>query len=221
MCTVRGYRRLGAKAPSRPGERLVANVGKNRSDAAGFTLIELLVVIAVISLLMALLVPVLRSAREHAHRVVCLSNLRQLTLAWLAYADDNDGKIVYGDIRRESINDGRQWVRGWLGRSDLLGEDRDRGALWPYIQDKAVYRCPRGWRNAAITYQIVDAARGYRVEGTYFPVEKPVDFDWHMVEYRKFGKRVGSTVLRLTRLTDIISPSAAQRAVFIDTGQHV
>ena len=40
-----------------------------------------------------------------------------------------------------------------------------------------------------------------------------------MVEYRKFGKRVGSTVLRLTRLTDIVSPGAAQRAVFLDYGQ--
>jgi len=183
----------------------------------GFTLIELLVVIAVISLLMALLVPVLRSAREQAQRAVCLSNLRQLTLAWILYAEDNDGKIVYGDVGPDRMNDGRQVGRGWLG--NLLGEDRDRGALWPYIQDKAVYRCPRGWwRNAAVTYQIVDAARGYRVEGTYFPVEEPEDRRWYMVEYRKFGKRVGSTVLRLTRLTDIISPSAAQRAVFIDTG---
>jgi len=43
--------------------------------------------------------------------------------------------------------------------------------------------------------------------------------DWHKVEHRKFGKRVGRTVLRLTRLTDIISPGAAQRAVFLDKGQ--
>jgi len=69
---------------------------RNLSNRAGFTLIELLVVIAVIALLMALLVPVLRSARELGQRTVCLSNLRQLTLAWLAYADQNDGNIVSG-----------------------------------------------------------------------------------------------------------------------------
>jgi len=46
-----------------------------------FTLIELLVVIAVIALLMAILIPVLLSAKERTHRVVCLSNLKQLTLA--------------------------------------------------------------------------------------------------------------------------------------------
>lgn len=55
--------------------------------AKGFTLIELLVVIAIIALLIAVLLPVLRSAREQGHRVVCLSNLKQLTLAWLAYAN--------------------------------------------------------------------------------------------------------------------------------------
>jgi len=62
----------------------------------GFTLIELLVVIAVIALLIAILIPVLNLAREQAQRAVCLSNLRQLTLAWVLYADDHDGKLVLG-----------------------------------------------------------------------------------------------------------------------------
>ena len=59
------------------------------------------------------------------------------------------------------------------------------------------------------------------MEGTYFPVEKGDHPGWDRVEYRKLGKRVGSTVLRLTRLTDIISPGAAQRAVFFDKGLEV
>jgi prepilin-type N-terminal cleavage/methylation domain-containing protein len=66
----------------------------------GFTLIELLVVIAVISLLIALLIPALRAAREQGQKAVCLSNLRQLTLAWLLYADEHDGKFVYGNAFR-------------------------------------------------------------------------------------------------------------------------
>jgi len=65
-----------------------------RTDRRGFTLIELLMVIAVIALLLALLFPVLHSAREAGQRSVCLSNLRQLTFAWLAYADDCNGQIV-------------------------------------------------------------------------------------------------------------------------------
>ncbi len=122
----------------------------------GFTLIELLVVIAVIALLMALLIPVLRAAREQGQRAVCLSNLRQLTFAWLAYADEHDGVLVEG------------WVGGWAGaafllpkknRSDLLASPY-KGALWPWIKDIDVYRCPRGYYGHALTYAIVSSANG-------------------------------------------------------------
>ncbi len=180
----------------------------------GFTLIELLVVIAVIALLMALLVPVLRSAREQAQRAVCLSNLRQLTLAWVVYAEDHDGKIVRGSAfsRTQAF---RLDLRGWLGRAFLHPESRsaviqnpDKGPLWPYVRDIDVYRCPRGRPGHAATYSTVVAANSRTlVEGTY-----PDSESWMKQE------RVGSTVLKLTKLTDIISPGAAQRAVFIDVG---
>jgi len=62
----------------------------------GFTLIELLIVIAIIALLMAILLPALNRAREHGKRAVCLNNLRQLTLAWIMYAQNNDDKVVNG-----------------------------------------------------------------------------------------------------------------------------
>jgi prepilin-type N-terminal cleavage/methylation domain-containing protein len=52
----------------------------------GFTLIELLVVIAIIAVLMAILMPALHRAREQGKRAACLSNLKQMTLAWIMYA---------------------------------------------------------------------------------------------------------------------------------------
>ena len=58
-----------------------------------FTLIELLVVIAVIAILMAILMPALSRAREQGKRTACLNNLRQLTMGWILYADDNNDKI--------------------------------------------------------------------------------------------------------------------------------
>lgn len=185
--------------------------------ARGFTLIELLVVIAIITLLMALLVPVLRSAREQGQRTVCLSNLRQLTLAWIAYASEYDGKMVDGRATSTTIS-GPYRLKGWLGKAFIFPESRsalmenpDKGALWPYIQNIDVYRCPRGRPGHAVTYSTVAAANGVLVEGTFLP-------DSGGKEFQRLGKRVGGTVLRLTRLTDIVSPGASQRAVFLDMG---
>ncbi len=59
----------------------------------GFTLIELLVVIAVLALLMALLLPSLRAAKQHAKAVVCRSNLRQWATIFRIYTDDQDGRL--------------------------------------------------------------------------------------------------------------------------------
>jgi len=64
----------------------------------GFTLIELLVVIAIIAVLMSILMPALNRAREQGKRSTCLSNLKQLTLAWIMYADERR----YGGVRHTS-----------------------------------------------------------------------------------------------------------------------
>src|SRR5439155_2361127 len=60
---------------------------------AGFTLLELLVVIALITILAALLFPVLAAARGKARQAVCLQNLQQLASGMLLYSDDYDGSF--------------------------------------------------------------------------------------------------------------------------------
>ena len=67
--------------------------GARRTPLHGFTLIELLVVISIIALLIALLLPAIKSSKEYARRAVCGSQLRQIGQATLMYANDHGGQF--------------------------------------------------------------------------------------------------------------------------------
>ena len=66
----------------------------------GFTLIELLVVIAIIGILAGMLLPALGKARKTAKRAACVDNVKQITLACIMYANDNDEQLPIGIVLR-------------------------------------------------------------------------------------------------------------------------
>ena len=124
---------------------------------SGFTLIELLVVISIIALLLSILMPGLQKAKEKASGVVCMSNEKQLSLAWALFAGDNDDAIVDGqpDVDFDGVTDYPQYgthpnfvsnPHNEAGQEDFTLESRirgfEKGGLWPYLENYKIFHCP-------------------------------------------------------------------------------
>ena len=95
-----------------------------RTFAAGFTLIELLVVIAIIAILAAILFPVFAQARAKARQTVCLSNMRQMGLGVLMYAQDYDETLPLAASAT---------AKGFQNWHDFVD---------PYVKTKQIWVCP-------------------------------------------------------------------------------
>ncbi len=99
----------------------------------GFTLIELLVVIAIIAILAAILFPVFARAREKARQTSCLSNIKQIVLAHLQYAQDYDERCCGGQS---------PGVGAWYN------------ALSPYLKNTQVLKCPSDSLSPVCSYGV-------------------------------------------------------------------
>ena len=143
----------------------------------GFTLIELLVVIAIIAILAALLLPALNRAKLKGTMAVCASNHKQIVLAWLTYAGDNQDKLM-----------GSYGAGGWYDPAELSGlagnqtdkaqqlevDQIKKSVLFPYVPNAGVFHCPgdlrykrllvnSGWAYAS--YSKTDGMNGFGWNG--------------------------------------------------------
>ncbi len=168
---------------------------------AGFTLIELLVVIAIIAILASMLLPALARSKEKAQGVLCMSNGRQMTLAWRLYVDDNQEKVPqsYGP---------NAWVQGNLDRSgaNLSNWDIDRdikkSLLWSYCGNSSgIFKCPADKSTV-------------RYNGTTYPRVRSISMDawFNSTDVEEFGGgfRVYKTV------NDLADPGPTMTWVFMD-----
>lgn len=115
-----------------------------RLTRTGFTLIELLVTIAIIAILAAILFPVFARAREKARQASCMSNLKQMGIAFMMYSQDYDERMCpfnYDvDVTGDGVVDYMTW--GSFYSSEDSKHHPEKALIQPYMKNAQVEECP-------------------------------------------------------------------------------
>jgi prepilin-type N-terminal cleavage/methylation domain-containing protein/prepilin-type processing-associated H-X9-DG protein len=186
--------------------------GKRR----GFTLIELLVVIAIIAILAAILLPVISRCEEQARVTQCISNMKQLGLAWVIYANDNNDFLPHNWALGN--NPPHSWC---MDTPEMSSSPTDvtavtNGTLFPYAVQLRIYHCPdahsvNGRIETRTVSMISRIAGADAVDAAQYGVWDSANSDLSGDLETEFPMR--------KKLTQITSPSPAEAVVFDDESQ--
>lgn len=125
-----------------------------RRRVAGFTLIELLVVIAIIAILAAILFPVFTSAKDRAKQSSCASNMKQLSLAFLNYADDNNGFLPGLNCYLVNSATNQPMPPNWETLYPTMDKSLVKpGPVMAYVRNWDILNCPSDPSHQMSTYK--------------------------------------------------------------------
>jgi len=178
----------------------------NMRKGAAFTLIELLVVIAIIAILASLLLPALGKAKLKAHGVQCMSNHKQLALAWRLYADDNGDVLLFASQGSDTKTHPYAWVveDGSVPYGCSVHAITN-SPLWQYAGSAlGIFRCP------------AYSSRLY-ANGRWYPRVRSMSMNLYL---GGFGGSTSGTAWGQARVflrfSDLVDPGPAGTFVFLD-----
>ena len=192
----------------------ITHLQQSKSKARAFTLIELLVVIAIIAILAAMLLPALAKTKIKAQATECLSDLKQLQLAWHLYALDSRERLATSGYM--SPVEPTAWVDGWLNfdpsnrdnTNTAALQDPNRSKFAPYTS-LGVYKCPADQSSVKIGVQTYPRVRSMGMNQAFGPG------DW--LDPAGFGANVTSKRYRVFYKTgDLTKPGPAMTYVLLD-----